>query len=99
MLAGLTAQGGRATIVAIMPHNIHIQFFTKPGCLLCDEARDLLESLCDEFPLTIEETNILTDLTLYERYKHMIPVLVFDGGFTLWGRIREAEVRKGLEGR
>ena len=71
-------------------------FYTKNGCPLCDEARDLLDYLRDEFSLTIREIDIATDITLYERYKNTVPVVVVDSKFTLEGRIEEDELRSYL---
>ena len=71
-------------------------FYTKNGCPLCDEARDLLDYLGDEFSFTLQEIDITTDIALYERYKNTIPVVVVDSKFTVEGRIEEEELRSYL---
>lgn len=69
-----------------------VVFYSKPGCCLCDDARDLLDDLAGEFTLDIEEINILTDPSLYDRYKNEIPLIVVDGSFTVGGRIRREDL-------
>jgi hypothetical protein len=53
-----------------------VTFYTKPGCGLCDEAKAELESLAAEFPHRLTEMSILDDPQLFERYRHLIPVVV-----------------------
>jgi glutaredoxin len=74
-----------------------ITLYTRPGCHLCEDAADLLERLAARLPLEIVEVNILADVSLYERYKHSIPVVVIGGGPTLAAPIREADVIRWLE--
>jgi glutaredoxin len=73
-----------------------IKFYSKPKCSLCDEVRIFLNRLKIEFPLEIEEVNILDDSELYERYKYEIPVLLFPDKFQLQGKIDEKNVRGKL---
>lgn len=77
----------------------HITFYSKTNCPLCDEVRDALEDLEAEFSLHIEEVDITTNLALYERYKHSIPVLVIDGKTTLSAPITEEDIRDALSSR
>ena len=52
-----------------------VRLYTKPGCHLCDEARDWLEDL----GFQPEEVNILKDDALYGRFKDVIPVVEAEG--------------------
>jgi len=74
-----------------------IKFYTKPKCSLCDEARILLNQLRKEYPLKIEEINILLDPNLYERYKYEIPVLIFPDPFQLKGKVDKEQILKKLD--
>lgn len=76
-----------------------IAFFTKRQCSLCDDARDMLHDLGKEFPLVVQEIDIMTDSSLYERYKYTVPVVVVNDEFTLEGRIGEKDLRLYLEGK
>jgi thiol-disulfide isomerase/thioredoxin len=73
---------------------LSIKFYTKPKCSLCDDVRILLSQLRKEYPLDVEEINILDDPNLYEKYKYEIPVLLFPDGFELKGRIEDKELKE-----
>ncbi|HLF01123.1 MAG TPA: glutaredoxin family protein [Anaerolineales bacterium] len=53
-----------------------ITLYTKPSCGLCDEAKAELETLAAEFPHHLTEMSILDDPQLFERYRHLIPVVI-----------------------
>jgi hypothetical protein len=53
-----------------------LTLYTKPGCELCQHVRDDLDALADEFPHSVNEISILDDPQLFERYRHLIPVLI-----------------------
>jgi len=54
---------------------LHVLFYTKDDCSLCDDAYALLKMLQREYSFTIEEINIHTDDQLLEKYQLLIPVL------------------------
>ncbi|MGV8852619.1 MAG: glutaredoxin family protein [Rhodoglobus sp.] len=61
----------------------------KPGCHLCDDAREAIARVIDDLPagLTIElvEKSILDDEELHAKYWDEIPVvLINDRVHTLW---------------
>ena len=57
-----------------------ITLFTRPGCHLCDEARDAILALRDELPpFELDEVNIEQDDGLLARYLERIPVVAVDG--------------------
>lgn len=74
-----------------------IKFYTKPKCSLCDEVRIFLNRLKKEFPLDIEEVNILDDPDFYERYKYEIPVLLSPDKFQLSGKIDQGKLKAKLD--
>lgn len=57
----------------------HVTLYTKPGCHLCEEAKQemLAAGIADEY--TFEEVNIEQDADLYDRYKFEIPVVNING--------------------
>ncbi|MBF8266252.1 MAG: glutaredoxin [Dehalococcoidia bacterium] len=75
---------------------IRLTFYSKPNCPLCDEARDMLEDLNQEFALVVTEINILSNPAIYEKYKYIIPVLELENGQVIKARFTEAELRKAL---
>lgn len=63
-----------------MDFPIQLQFYTKPDCPLCDEAKEVLENIKTKAPfIVIEEIDITRNMGLFTKYKLMIPVLELDG--------------------
>ena len=56
-----------------------VTLFGKPGCHLCDEARDLVRRVCDGRAVELREIDITLDPTLNREYGERIPVLVLNG--------------------
>ena len=53
---------------------LRIDLLGRPGCHLCDEARDVLEELAKEFPIQVRKVDISKDLELLRRFRDHIPV-------------------------
>lgn len=70
-----------------------ITLYAKPGCCLCDEAREHLEELAAEQTFDLSEVDIRRDPALFERYRYRIPVIAVDGVERLEGRIEASDVR------
>jgi Glutaredoxin-like domain (DUF836) len=57
-----------------------ITLYTRPGCHLCDEAREAILALREELPpFELSELNIEQDDGLLARYLERIPVVAVDG--------------------
>ena len=56
-----------------------VTLYSRPGCHLCDEAREALERVRARAPFTVDEINIETDDELHARYLERIPVVALDG--------------------
>jgi hypothetical protein len=57
-----------------------ITLYTRPGCHLCDEAREAILALREELPpYELSEVNIEQDDGLLARYLERIPVVAVDG--------------------
>jgi glutaredoxin len=56
-----------------------ITLYSRPGCHLCDEARDTLERLRARAPFALREIDITSDDGLHARYLERIPVIALDG--------------------
>ena len=79
-----------------MNKTYHIQFYTKEGCHLCNDVKELLHRLGNRFPLIVHEVDITADAALYEQYKAIIPVVIIDGQFTLKTKIDEEDICRYL---
>jgi hypothetical protein len=51
----------------------------RPGCHLCEQARDLLLEIRAQHPFDLVERDIEADDALFVRYLERIPVIVIDG--------------------
>lgn len=51
----------------------------KPGCHLCDVAREVIELVCAQADEQWVELSILDDPALSARYADQIPVILVDG--------------------
>jgi len=56
-----------------------ITLYGRPGCHLCDEAREALERIRADAPFTLEEVDIERDDELLRRYLERIPVVSLNG--------------------
>jgi glutaredoxin len=56
-----------------------ITLYGRPGCHLCDEAREALERVRAQAPFTLEEVDIERDDDLFRRYLERIPVVSLNG--------------------
>jgi glutaredoxin len=52
-----------------------LTLYSRPGCHLCDEARQALERVRARAPFTLDEVNIESDDSLHKRYLERIPVV------------------------
>ena len=56
-----------------------VTLYGRPGCHLCDEARESLERVQTMAPFRLEEIDITADDDLHSRYLERIPVVALDG--------------------
>ncbi|MBI5396003.1 MAG: glutaredoxin family protein [Verrucomicrobia bacterium] len=73
-----------------------VTLYTKPGCGLCDRAKDVIRGVQCRVAFEFEEKNILDDAALYERYKNDIPVILLDGREIARHRISPQQLRDAL---
>ena len=81
----------------------HLTLIGKPGCHLCDDARDLVGSVVAKLEgdpaapaITFEERSILDDVELHELYLEDIPVLLINGKVHNYWRIDPVRLRTAL---
>jgi len=68
----------------------------KPGCHLCDTAREVVRSIATELAVEWREVSILDDPELAERYAEQIPVVLVDGREHDYWRVDERRLRRAL---
>jgi len=64
-----------------------VQFYSRPNCPLCEDARLILQLVVEDVKLEIEEINIEEDDQIHEKYLLRIPVIVCAGEVVQEGRI------------
>jgi glutaredoxin len=74
-----------------------VTLYSKPGCHLCDDLRDMLDEFRTEHAFVLEEIDITTDAGLFARHRFNIPVLLRDGREVARGRITDRELLEILK--
>jgi glutaredoxin len=73
-----------------------ITLIGKPGCHLCDDAREVIVKVAGELGVRWEERDITQSAEDAERYWEQIPVTLIDGvGHDFW-RVDESRLRTAL---
>jgi glutaredoxin len=57
----------------------HVVLFSRPGCCLCQDAREVVERVAAERTFTFQERDIERDEDLLRAYLERIPVVTIDG--------------------
>ncbi|WP_228983529.1 glutaredoxin family protein [Streptomyces sp. DH12] len=70
----------------------------KPGCHLCDDAREVVARVCAETGAAWEERDITEDEELHRAYWEQIPVVLVDGEQHTFWRVDAARLRAELLG-
>ncbi len=68
----------------------------KPGCHLCDDAREVVLAVCAETGTDVEEVSVLDDPVLNDRFGEFIPVVLIDGEQHDFWRISADRLRRAL---
>ncbi len=73
-----------------------ITLLSKPGCHLCDDARDVIRQVADDLGVAWEERDITESEDLLREYWEKIPVTLVDGVQHDFWRVSEARLRAAL---
>lgn len=74
----------------------HVTLYTKPGCHLCEEAKQEMLAAAIEDEYTFEEVNIELEPAAYERYRFEIPVITVDGHKAFKYRLTAEEFKRRI---
>ena len=70
---------------------------SKPGCHLCDDARQIILDVLKDFPdVFFEEKNMLDDQELIDAYSEEIPVVLIDGKQHSFWRVDSERLSEAL---
>ncbi|CAN5265906.1 hypothetical protein BH09ACT6_BH09ACT6_07800 [soil metagenome] len=77
----------------------------KPGCHLCDDARDVIHAVADSLrdnpdapSITVSEVSILDDHVLFDEHVEDIPVVLINGRIHTFWRVDPARLATALLG-
>lgn len=74
-----------------------VTLYTREGCHLCEEAKNIILPLLFKYGATLREVNIDDDRTLLDRYTSDIPVVFLGARKIAEHRVDAAELRRALE--
>ena len=75
---------------------IALVLYSRPGCHLCEEMKDVILPVARELGCTLEEIDISDRAELEARFGMEIPVLCVNGRKAFKYRVSEPELRKRL---
>ncbi|MEW1846430.1 glutaredoxin family protein [Nonomuraea angiospora] len=73
-----------------------ITLLGKPGCHLCEDAKEIIAKVAGELGVPWEEISIESSEELQEKYWEMIPVTLIDGVQHDFWRVDETRLRAAL---
>jgi glutaredoxin len=74
-----------------------VTLYGKPGCCLCDEAKETIAAVRAEREFELEQVDVSIDPALHRDYGERIPVVAVDGE-ELWEyHVDPAELRTRLD--
>lgn len=76
-----------------------ITVIRKPGCHLCDVAREVIDAVIVDLPeadVDVRELSIEDDPALYAQWWEKIPVVLIDGEFHAHWRVSPERLRAAL---
>jgi len=76
---------------------IVVTLYTRAGCHLCDEAKQQMAPLLEEFGAALHEVDIDSDRALQAEYTNDVPVVFLAGRKAAKHRIDLAQLRRQLK--
>lgn len=76
---------------------IKITLYTRRGCSLCEEMKEVLLGVSRAYPVDLAEVDVDHDPDLKARFDQEVPVLFIEGRKAFKYRTTEAELRRRLE--
>ena len=74
-----------------------LTLYGKAGCHLCEEARQVVESVRSERPFDLREVDVSLDPELHRRFGERIPVVELEGEELFEFRVDPTALRERLD--
>jgi hypothetical protein len=87
--SGASPAGGAGPVITLL---------TRPGCHLCDDAREVIARVAGDLGVGWQERDITRSESDLRAYGDMIPVTLIDGEQHDFWRVSEQRLRAALEG-
>jgi glutaredoxin len=78
------------------PKPFEVTFYTKAGCHLCEEARDMLDDIASLATYILTEIDIRSNPATFEIYRYRIPVMIVNDETLIEGRIEFQDLAKAF---
>lgn len=75
---------------------IRLTLYSKPGCHLCEEMKEVLGRVGRRVAITLDEIDISTDDALRQLYELEIPVLLIEGRKVAKYRVTEEQLLRRI---
>ena len=73
-----------------------VTLYSRPGCHLCDVAREVVERVCADLGEQYDEVSVDDDPQLQARFGEEVPVTFVDGRQHDFWRVDEGRLRAAL---
>jgi len=80
-----------------MPSDIQIDIYSRPGCHLCDEAKDIIDRVRKRHAFAVRVINIEEDPALESAYGTEIPVVFINGSKAFKYHVDERELERKVK--
>ena len=80
-----------------MPKSIRIEIYSRPGCHLCDDAKAVIQTFGQRYPIELVVTDVDSDNALREAYGMEIPVVMIEGKEAFRHRVEGAALERKLK--
>jgi glutaredoxin len=78
-------------------NSVDVEIYSRPGCHLCDEAKEVIERVRRRIAFGVRVIDIETDPELEKRYGEQIPVVLVNGVLAFKYRVDEAEFERKVK--
>ena len=73
-----------------------VTLYTKAGCHLCEEAREMLDDIAAQTEFELTEIDIRSNPNIFEEYRYRIPVIIIDATTVVEGRIAYSDLARAF---
>ncbi len=73
-----------------------VTFYTKAGCHLCEDAREMLDDIAAQTEFELTEIDIRSNPAIFEEYRYRIPVIIIDATTVVEGRIAYSDLARAF---